>query len=289
MEMWQLILYESMDGVVWGLILAMISLGLCLIFGLMGLMNVAHASLYMLGAVLAAYFTASVGLDFWEALVIAPLVIAALSALLNRLVLLRVAGRSPAIGLLATAGLLLVIDNSVLATFGSTAVPVSSPFDGALTIGGIPYPLYRLLVAGMAIIILGAIFCLLKYTRYGLWMRAVPQAPELAAAVGVPIRRVNDLTVLLSGGLAGLAGVLVAPITGAHFQMGIAILASAFIVIVLGGMGNLLGAVVIAILLGLCRGIFAVYLTPTLAEVMSLLVLLLVLLVRPNGLFGARA
>ncbi len=120
-------------------------------------------------------------------------------------------------------------------------------------------------------------------------MRAVPQARALAAATGVPIARVNALTIALGGLTAGLAGALATPITGAHFQMGLAILAPSFIVVVVGGLGNLGGTVAVAIVYGLLRGLLSVAMTPTAAEATTLLCLLPVLYFRPNGLFGGRA
>lgn len=285
---WDAVLFQLLNGVVWGLILALIALGLCLIYGLMGIINIAHGSLYMLGAISAVYLGKTSGLGFWIILLVASSAVAVLSLALNSLVFARVVRRDPAIGLLATAGLLLIIDNSALAFFGGAPESAIAPLQDAVQIFGIYYPSYRVAAAAIAASVLIAVWAFLRYTRYGLWMRAVPQARELAAAVGIPIARVNAATVALGGLTAGLAGALVAPISAAYFEMGLTILASAFIVVVIGGLGNLFGAVVVAIGFGLIRGLFSVALTPTWAEVVTLLVLLPLLYMKPNGIFGKR-
>ncbi len=288
MEGSSLILFEILNGVAWGLVLALIALGLGLIYGLMGIINLAHGSLYMLGAVLGVYLARTFGLNFWLMLLAAPLAVAALGVVINHLLFERVVHRNPTIGLLATAGLLLVIDNSVLMTFGGSPESVVSPIPGAVQLAGFYYPTYRLVAAVIALAVLVAMWAFLRFTRYGLWMRAVPQGRELAAAIGVPIARVNRLTVALAGAVAGFAGALITPISAAHFQMGLQVLASAFIIVVVGGLGNLFGAAIVAILFGIIRGLFTVVLTPNWAEVASLVVLLPVLYFRPNGIFGKR-
>lgn len=288
MLIWQSVLFEVLNGVIWGLILALIALGLCLIYGLMGIINIAHGSLYMVGAVAGVFIANTLGVNFWIMLLIVPLGVALLGVLLNELLFKRVVHRDPAIGLLATAGLLLIIDNIVLATFGGTPESIQAPLSGAVSIAGVYYPLYRIVVALIAIAVLGAVWAFLRFTTYGLWLRAVPQGRDLAAAIGVPIARVNRLTVALGALTAGLAGVLMTPISAAYFQMGLTILASSFIVVVVGGLGNLMGAVVVSILFGLLRGLFSLFMTPTWAEIGTLLVLLPILYFKPNGIFGGR-
>jgi branched-chain amino acid transport system permease protein len=280
--------FQLLNGLVWGLLLALIALGLCLIYGLMHISNLAHGSLFMLGAVLTAFGCNTLGLSFWLAALITPVVVGILMLLLDRMLFTRVLGRDMAVGILATAGLLLVIDNLVLALFGGEPASVDAPLNDAVELFGIAYPSYRLAAAAIAIVVLLAVGAFLRFTRYGLFMRAVPQARALAAATGVPIARVNALTLALGGLTAGLAGALATPITGAHFQMGLAILAPSFIVVVVGGLGNLPGTVAVAIIYGLLRGLFSVAMTPTAAEAVTLLALLPVLYLRPNGLFGGQ-
>jgi branched-chain amino acid transport system permease protein len=251
----------------------------------MNLMNVAHASFYMLGAVLTAQFVTRLGFGFWTGAALATISVGVLGMIINRLVLARVVDSPPVIGLLATAGLLLVIESSTLATFGAVPVSVDPPIEATFSIFGVDYPGYRLVVAGLAIVTLIATFLLLQFTRIGLWMRAAPQQRELALISGVSSSRINAVTVAIGSLLAGVAGALVAPISGAHFQMGSSVLAVAFTVIVVGGAGNLWGAVAIAILLGVVRGVAAAFMTPSQAEILSLVILLPVLLLRPDGIF----
>ena len=283
-----LVAFQMLNGLVWGLLLALISLGLCLIYGLMRINNLAHGSLFMLGAMLTAWGCNAMGVPFWLATPAAAIAVAALMLLLDAVLFSRVVGRDMTVGLLATAGLLLIIDNTVLAVFGGEPASVDAPIEDAVALFGLYYPAYRLLAAGIAIAVLLAVWGFLRFTRYGLWMRAVPQARELAASTGVPIARVNLATVALGGLTAGLAGALATPITGAHFQMGLAILAPSFIVVVVGGLGNVAGTVAMAIVYGLIRGGFSVVMTPTWAEAVTLLALLPLLYFRPNGLFAAR-
>jgi branched-chain amino acid transport system permease protein len=277
--------FELLNGVVWGLILAMIALGLCLIYGLMGVINIAHGSFYMVGAVAGVYVVNHLGANFWMALLVVPLLLGAIGLVLNAVVFEQVVRRDPTIGLLATAGLLLIIDNGTLAIFGGTPESIAPPVLGGVSIFGVFYPAYRLVAAGIAIVVLGLTWLFLRFTVYGLWMRATPQSRDLASAIGIPIGRVNQLTVVLGAMTAGLAGVLVAPISAAYFQMGLTILAASFMVVVIGGLGNLLGVVGIALLFGVIRGLLSVVMPPTWAEVAVLLVLLPIMYFKPNGIF----
>ncbi len=285
MQLFNEIFFELLNGVVWGLILAMIALGLCLIYGLMGVINIAHGSFYMVGAVVGVFVVNHLGVNFWVALLVVPLLLGVIGLVLNALVFERVVRRDPTIGLLATAGLLLIIDNGVLAIFGGTPESIAPPVSGGISILGVFYPSYRLVAAAIAIAVLILTWLFLRFTVYGLWMRATPQSRDLASAIGIPIGRVNQLTVMLGAMTAGLAGVLVAPISAAYFQMGLTILAASFMVVVIGGLGNLPGVVAIALMFGVVRGLLCVVMPPTWAEVVVLLVLLPVMYFKPNGIF----
>ncbi|MGD0847857.1 branched-chain amino acid ABC transporter permease [Bradyrhizobium sp.] len=283
-----LLIFQCLNGVVWGLIFAMIVLGLSLTFGLMNLMNVAHGSFYMLGAMLTATFVSVHGLNFVLSVVLSVAIVTVVGIIINRLVLDRVVGAEPLIGLLATAGLLLVIDSCALALFGSASISVDDPLSASIEIFGTFYPVYRLVVAGCAIAAITGVFCFLRFTKQGLWMRAVPESRDLSLMAGVSPKRVNRTTIILGSFLAALAGALVTPIASAQFQMGLAILGTGFIVVVVGGAKNLLGTVTVAIALGVVRGIAATFVAPTEAEVISLVVLLPLLVIWPNGIFGGR-
>lgn len=288
MDTLPLLIFQCLNGVVWGLIFAMIVLGLSLTFGLMNLMNVAHGSFYMLGAMLTASFASGHGMNFALSVLLSVAIVSVLGVVVNRLVLDRLVGSEPLIGLLSTAGLLLLIDSFALAFFGSAAISVEDPIGESIEIFGAFYPVYRLVVAGIAIAAIAGLFCFLRFTRQGLWMRAVPESRELSLIAGVSPRRVSQTTVILGSFLAGLAGALITPISSAHFQMGLTILGTGFIVVVVGGAKNLMGTVVVAIGLGIIRGIAATFVAPTEAEVISLVALLPLLVIWPNGIFGGR-
>jgi len=235
--------------------------------------------------VIGWYVTAATG-RFWLALVVAPAAVGLLGALLERTVLRFVVGKSAAAGIIATAGILLVLDHAVLAAFGGTPQSLLPPLEGSLRLGPVVYPAYRLAVAGFSLAAMAGLWVVLYRTDYGLWIRTVPQDPELARAVGIPVERATALTVVLGGIFAAVAGVLVAPIVSVHFQMGLAVLAPAFIVVVVGGLGSLRGAVVAAVLVGVVRGLLSIVFEPPVAEILSLLALAPILAARPNGLFA---
>jgi branched-chain amino acid transport system permease protein len=243
----------------------------------------------MVGAMCAAYLINKMGVGFWAVLPISAVFVGLLALALNSAVFERVLTRDPAIGLLATAGVFLTLDNIVLGLVGADPQSVTPPVFDVLEFAGIYYPVYRIIAAAIALACLIAVALFLRYTKYGLWMRAVPQARDLAAVTGIPIRRVNATTVALAGISVGLAGALATPISGAHFQMGLSIIAACFIVVVIGGMGNLVGAVAVAIALGLIKGLYSTALSPTWSEVAALSTLLCVLYFKPNGIFGRRA
>jgi branched-chain amino acid transport system permease protein len=254
----------------------------------MNLMNVAHGSFYMLGAMLTATFASGHGINFVLSVLLSVVIVSVLGVVVNRLVLDRLVGSEPLIGLLSTAGLLLLIDSFALAFFGSAAISVEDPISESIEIFGAYYPVYRLVVAGIAIAAIVGLFCFLRFTRQGLWMRAVPESRELALVAGVSPRRVSQTTVILGSFLAALAGALITPISSAHFQMGLTILGTGFIVVVVGGAKNLMGTVVVAIGLGIIRGVAATFVAPTEAEVISLVAMLPLLVIWPNGIFGGR-
>jgi branched-chain amino acid transport system permease protein len=283
-----ILVFQCLNGIVWGLIFAMIALGLSLTFGLMNLMNVAHGSFYMLGAMGTAVLNVTYQVPFALSVLISTFGVVVIGLLSNQLIFHRLTSSDPLIGLLATAGLLFVLDSGALAVFGSASISVPDPFGETVSIVGIDYPVYRLLVAVVSLLSIGALFLFLRRTKYGLWMRAVPESKELALIAGVEPRTINRLTIVLGSLLAALAGGLVVPIASANFQMGLSILGPLFIVVVVGGAKNLLGTVCVAMLLGIVRGVAATFLSPTEAEILSLVIMLPLLVIRPNGIFGGR-
>lgn len=285
---WHSLAFQIVNGVVWAMFLGLIALGLNAIFGLLGLLNMAHGAVYAVGAVIAWCTLNQLG-SFWLAALAAPIIAGAVSIPIYRLVLRPTIGKDMMVGLVATSGLLFVINDTLLALFGGSPRLVQAPIPGAVGFLGFYYPTYRLVAAALAIAILVAFWAFLRSTAIGLWIRCVAQSPTLAMASGVPVERVYLIIVVLSAALAALAGVLVAPMTMVTYQMGLSVLGPAFIVVVVGGLGSLGGAVAAAVIMGVARGILSVFVPPTYAEVGAIALFLPLLLLRPNGIFAGRS
>jgi branched-chain amino acid transport system permease protein len=283
MDLTALLLFQVLNGVVWGLVIGLIALGLALIFGILEVINIAHGSLYMLGAVLAWYIVEKSS-SFAVAVVVAPALVGLLSMAMERVVL-RPIEKQKVLTIIATTGLMLILQHAALATFGGGMQRIASPTPGSVMFFGLRYPVYRLLVAAFSLLAIGLLWLFLTRTRYGMWLRSVRQDAKMATALGIPVGRVYMIAVGVGGFLAALGGVLAAPMVVIQYQMGFEILATAFIVVVIGGVGSLFGAAAAAILLGTIEGIITVFATPTTARTLSLVVMGAILLARPEGLF----
>lgn len=234
----------ALNGLVWGMILALIALGLTLVFGLLEIINVSHGELYMLGGVLGWYILQWVG-NFWVALVVAPAIVGLLGLAVERGILRPIEAK-PIITIIATFGLSLIFQQAALSVFGGAPQRLPAPVDWELTIMGFGYSGYRFLVAFVSLLAIGGLWSFLRRFKHGLWMRAVRQDREMALAVGIPISRVYMLTFGLGAGLAALGGVLAAPIVALEFRMGLDILPAVFIVVIIGGLGSLEGSLLAA-------------------------------------------
>jgi len=274
------------NGLVWGLILALIALGLTLVFGVIRIINVAHGDLYMLGAV-AGWYVIGYTLNFWIALVIVPIIVAIVGLVMERSVLRPIEDKA-ILTIIATFGVSMVLQQTVLATFGGAPQRIEPPFRAVVELYGYGYDMFRLFVGGFSIVAIVALWLFLYRTRFGTWVRAVRQDRELALGVGIPTNRVYAVTFAIGSGLAALGGVLAAPIVALDFQMGIDILPSALMVVIIGGLGSLEGSLVAALILGEMEGIASVFVTPTTAKILQLLTMSVILLARPQGLFGRK-
>ena len=279
--------FQAINGFVWGLIIALSALGLTLVFGLLEVINVSHGALYMLGAVFAWYMERFFG-NFWIGLALAPLLVGIIGLIIERGVLRPIEDK-PAMTIIATFGLMLIFHQAVLATFGGAPQRMREPIQFGFSIFGFGYPGYRLIVAAFSVAAMAGLWAFLYKTKFGLWMRAVRQDREMALAMGIPMNFVYMMTFGLGSFLAALGGVLAAPIVVVDFKMGLDILIITFIVVIIGGLGSLLGSVVAAILIGELEGIASVFVSPTNARVLSLVFMVIVLLIRPHGLFGRKA
>ena len=286
MDIFAQLVLGALNGLVWGLILALIALGLTLVFGLLEIINISHGELYMLGAVLGWYVLQFTG-NFWVALVLAPLAVGVLGLVIERGVLRPIEGK-PIITIIATFGLSLIFQQGALSVFGGAPQRIPAPFEWNLTILGFGYSGYRFFVALCSIVAISALWGFLRRFKYGMWMRAVRQDREMSLALGIPISRVYMLTFGLGSGLAALGGILAAPIVALEFRMGLDILPAVFIVVIIGGLGSLEGSLLAALLIGELEGLTSVFVTPTTARIFSLLFMSAVLLVRPEGLLGRR-
>lgn len=280
-------LFQAMNGFVWGWILALIALGLSLVYGITGVINVAHGALYMLGAVCGWYLIQITG-NFWIALLVAPLAVGLLGAFIE-LVVLRPLHSQPAVTIIATFALMLVLQQVVLMVFGGTPQSVERPWPGLISIGDRFYPQYRLLVAGLSAALLIVIGVILYRTRLGLWIRAVRQNSELATTLGIPVALVYSLVFGIGSALAAFAGVLASPIVSVDHLMGLDILISTFMIVIVGGLGSLKGAVLAALCYSLIENLLSALpgVDPIMAKIFSLLAMGALLLWRPYGLFGS--
>jgi branched-chain amino acid transport system permease protein len=307
MEFGPHLMLASLEGAVIASVLVLTSMGLSIVFGVMRVVNVAHGEFYMLGAVLAWYVTSLMGghpaVGFVAALVCAPLLVGVIAATADR-VILKHLKYDPDRTIVATIGLLYIIQQTTLMTFGPDARPVAPPFNHRLALpwfefgeGGFamywPWGLsttsYKLFVIGAAAVVLVALWLLITRTKIGLIMRATQQDSETAQAFGIPVGRVYSMVFGLGAALAALGAVLVVPIQQAHYLMGADPLLLSFIVVIIGGLGSLPGTVVAALLIGMSDGIISVFFSPTVAKIIATFLVAMVLVWRPQGLFGKPA
>src|SRR5436189_2423050 len=235
---WETIIIQTVNGIVTGMILALIASGLTLIFGIMDVVNFAHGELFMLGAYIGVVVIATSG-SFWLALVIATLVVALLGAALQITTLRPLLGRDPLTTILATFGISLVLQNYALWQFGPVARKIQEPFTGYFTLFYLEYPWYRLLIAALSAAIIGAFWLFLKYGKYGVWIRATTQDRVMAAAMGIPVPLVHTVVFAIGAAMAAASGVLFGPTVGVNHAMGSASSPRASFASASGGWGSL--------------------------------------------------
>ncbi len=291
MDFGPFLLLATMEGLVMAAVLALTASGLSLVFGVMRVVNVAHGEFFMLGAVLAWFVAEAMPgppwLGFMAALAVAPFLVGAIAALADTLILRRL-NYEPEATIVATIGLLYVLQQAALTFYGPDARPVVAPFDWRIQLPWFGWSGYKLFVIAAACAILTGLWLLLSRTRIGLVMRATQYDSETARAFGIDVDRVYAGVFALGAALAAVAAVLIVPIQQAHYLMGGDPLLLAFIVVIIGGLGSLRGTLVAALLIGLSDGIIGVFFSPTLAKIIATLFVAMVLVLRPQGLFGRR-
>lgn len=277
-------------GLINGSFYAMLSLGLAVIFGLLRVINFAHGALYMLGAFVALLMATQLGINYWFALVLAPLVVAAGGAVVERTMLSRLYKLDPLYGLLFTFGLALLIEGTFRYFFGASGQPYAVPdaLAGGMNLGFMFLPIYRGWVIVASLVVCLAVWLLIEKTKLGSYLRASTEDPVLVQSFGVNVPLLLTLTYALGAGLAGLAGVLAAPIYQVSPLMGTNIIIIVFAVVVVGGMGSILGAIVTGYLLGIAEGLTKV-IYPEASNIVIFVIMAIVLILRPAGLFGKDA
>jgi branched-chain amino acid transport system permease protein len=275
---------QTMNGIVTGMILALVASGLTLIFGIMDVVNFAHGELFMLGAYIGVLVLANTG-SFWLALVLASLIVAIIGAGLQIVTLRPLVGRDPLNTILATFGISLVLQNYALWQFGPSSRKINEPITAHFNLFYLEYPWYRLLIALLSALIIGAFWLFLKYGKFGIWIRATTQDRVMAQAMGIPVPWVHTGVFAIGAGMAAASGVLFGPLVGVNHTMGLDWVLKAFIVVVVGGMGNLGGSIAAAIFISLLESYASIWVNPSQAVIVSFVVLILTLLFRPTGLF----
>ncbi len=281
---YELLLIQTINGVVTGMILALVASGLTLIFGIMDVVNFAHGELFMLGAYVGVVVITATG-NFWLALILAALIIAILGAGIQIVTLRPLIGRDPLNTILVTFGFSLVLQNYALWQFGPVARKINEPIATHFNLFYLEYPWYRLLIALLSAAIIGGFWAFLKFGKYGIWIRATTQDRVMAQAMGIPVPWVFTGVFALGAAMAAASGVLFAPLVGVNHTMGLDWVLKAFIVVVVGGMGNLGGSILAAIFISLLESYATIWVDPSQAVIVSFVVLILTLLFRPTGLF----
>jgi len=280
----ELFIIQTLNGIVTGMILALIASGLTLIFGIMDVVNFAHGELFMLGAYVGVVILSTTG-SFWLALILATLLVSLFGAVMQITTLRPLIGRDPLTTILATFGVSLILQNYALWQFGPVARKINEPFTGHFNLFYLEYPYYRLVIAGLSAAIIGGFWLFLKYGRFGIWIRATMQDRVMAQAMGIPVPLVYTAAFAIGAGMAAASGVLFGPLVGVNHTMGLDWVLKAFIVVVVGGMGNLGGSILAAIFISLLEAYAAIWVNPSQAVIVSFVVLILTLLFRPTGLF----
>jgi branched-chain amino acid transport system permease protein len=278
------ILVQIVNGLVNGMILALVASGLTLIFGIMDIVNFAHGDLFMLGAYMGTTAFLASG-NFWVALLTAVVGMAVLGALLQATALRPLLGRDPLTTILATFGISLIIQNYALWQYGPVPRRLPEPVTGHFQLFYIEYPWYRLVIAVMSAAIIGGLYLFMKYGKHGIWIRATTQDRVMAEAMGIPVPWVHTVVFAIGAAMAAAAGVLFGPTVGINHAMGFDFTLRAFVVVVVGGMGNLGGSILASIFISLLESLATIWVSPAQAVIVSFVALILTLLVRPTGLF----
>jgi branched-chain amino acid transport system permease protein len=286
----QALLGQLLIGLINGSFYALLSLGLAVIFGMLNIINFSHGAQYMMGAFVAYLLLQHLGLNYWGALIVVPILVGATGILIERLFLQRIRELDHLYGLILTFGLALIIEGLFRNEFGSSGKPYQIPvaLQGGHNLGFMFLPNYRAWVIVFSLAICLATWFAIERTRLGSYLRAATENPALVRAFGINVPRMVTLTYGFGVGLAALAGVMAAPIYNVSPQMGSDLIIVVFAVVVIGGMGSILGAILTGFTLGIVEGLTKVFF-PEASSTVIFVIMVIVLLVRPAGLFGRMA
>ncbi len=279
---------QAVHGLVYGMLIFLVASGLTLVFGMMNILNVAHAGFYMLGAYFAYSITLYSG-NFWVSLLLSPLLVGSLGVVTERFLIRKVHNRGHHADLLLTFGLFYIIAELVLIIWGSVPLQVPAPkiLEGGVAFLGTTFPIYRLFIIGFSCLVLIAMVIVLVRTRIGIIVRAGVSDPAMEEALGINVSSVFTWVFGGGVGLAALAGVIAAPFLSTYPGMGFEIFVDCFVVIVVGGFGSLWGAFIASLMIGQLHA-FGILWMPKLALIFQFLLMAVVLMVRPTGLFGEK-
>ncbi|MFE3835661.1 branched-chain amino acid ABC transporter permease [Pseudogemmobacter sonorensis] len=286
----QVLLGQLLLGLINGAFYALLSLGLAIIFGLLNIANFAHGAQFTLGAFVAWMLLHYLGINYWFALILVPVLVGLSGVLVERLLLKRIADADHLYGLLLTFGLALVIQGLLRNAYGATGQPYDIPaaLRGGYNLGFMFLPTYRAWVIVVSVVVCAGVWLMIEKTRLGANLRAATEKPELSQALGINVPLLVTLTYGFGVGLAGLAGVLAAPIYSVNPNMGAELLIVVFAVVVIGGLGSILGAIVTGFGIGLVEGMTKVF-YPQASSTAIFIIMVIVLMLKPRGLFGRGA
>jgi branched-chain amino acid transport system permease protein len=281
---WNFLFVNTLNGIIYGSFLALISLGLSLVFGLGRVVNFAHGVMYALGAYFFILFLPRIG---WTAMVAAPLVVVPIAIAMERLTIFPIRGRPEIYTLLVTFGLSFMIIGAIEYLWGTETTLIKPPslFEGTVSIAGNQYPVYRLFAAALSLVVTGLVFGIVQFTPIGLRIRAITDDSEMAEALGINTKWLLTMVFGGAAGLAAFAGAIGAPIFAVDPEMGMGVIIDSFLAVILGGLGHLPGTAVGAFIVALAKSIGGGYIAEWSIAVLFLVVAA-VLILRPKGVFG---
>ena len=276
-----------LNGIVIGVIYALVAMGLSLIFGVLEIVNFAHGEFYMLGAMLAYFLTMNAGLGYWPTILVVTAVAVGLGYVLYEALLGSLRGEGFERSILLTLGLSMVLQNGAVFVFTTTPKMMQTRYSYSnVSLGDLRVPVMRLLVLGLGLLAFGALYLILYRTRVGKAMRGVAQNRDAALMVGIDPRAVSRLAVAIGVGLSGLAGAALAPVYAVHPLMGFSFVFKAFAIIIIGGLGNVAGAAIAAVGLGVLESFVGGFFPLVMVDALAFTSMIAILLLRPQGLFG---